>query len=594
MHDLDLILMLAGAFGAALVFGYITHRLHLSPIVGYLLAGVLIGPQTPGFAADQALAEQLAEVGVILLMFGVGLHFDLKDLMAVRRVAVPGAVLQSAFATGLGGAAAVWLGWSWTSGLVFGLCLSVASTVVLVRVLSDNNALHTQTGHIAVGWLLVEDIFTIIVLVLLPAMFGQPADTAEIGPAAAATEAAAPSIWLALGLTFAKIGILGLLLFTVGARVIPWLLTRVARTRSRELFTLSVLAIALGIAVGSTIGFGVSMALGAFVAGMIVGRSDYSSRAAAEALPLRDAFAVLVCVSIGMLFDPRALLDSPGLAVAGLAIVLVGRPVAGAVITRALGYPARITVPVALSRTQIGEFSFILARAGQELGVLPDEAGNVIIAVAIGSIVLNPLFYRTAPAILRWASRRPAVWRVLNGPDARAEDDEKAAPITESAHRAVVIGYGPSGRTLSRLLGENGVRPTIVELNLENAREARRHGFRAIYGDATNPLILEEAGVGVSSTLVLTSAGMEHSEDTIREAREINRDIHVIARAAYIRHVPALRDAGADRVFSGEAEVALAMTEAMLLRLGATWEQIERERARVRDEIGDSIDTPRT
>ena len=585
-------MLLAGAFAAALVFGYITHRLHLSPIVGYLLAGVLIGPQTPGFAADGAMAEQLAEVGVILLMFGVGLHFDLKDLLAVRRVAVPGAVLQSAFATGLGALAAVWLGWSWTSGLVFGLCLSVASTVVLVRVLSDNNALHTRTGHIAVGWLIVEDIFTVIVLVLLPAMFGQGSITPEIGPGAAASEAVAPSVWWALGLTVAKVAILGVLLFTAGARVIPWLLARVSRTRSRELFTLCVLAIALGIAVGSTLGFGVSMALGAFLAGMIVGRSDYSSRAAAEALPLRDAFAVLFFVSIGMLFDPRAIWEAPALAAAALAIVIWGKPLIAAIVTRAMGYPMAVTLPVATALSQIGEFSFILARAAQELGVLPEEAGDVIIAVAIGSIVLNPLFYRTGPAILRWAARRPALWRAINGPDTRPEDDEKAEPITERAHRAVVVGYGPSGRTLARLLKENGVTATIVELNLENAREARRHGFRAIYGDATNPLILEEAGVGLSDTLVLTSAGMERSEDTIREAREINRRIHVMARAAYIRHVPGLRDAGADNVFSGEAEVALAMTEAMLTRLGATWEQIERERARVRDEIGETIDKP--
>jgi len=577
VHDIDLILLLAAGFGAALILGYVTHRLQLSPIVGYLLAGVMIGPQSPGFHADVGMAEQLAEVGVILLMFGVGLHFDLKDLLAVRRVAVPGAVLQSAFATGLGAAAAVWLGWSWTSGLVFGLCLSVASTVVLIRVLSDNNALHTQTGHIAVGWLIVEDIFTVVVLVLLPAMFAAPA------LAGAAVEGA--SVWRALLETLAKVAVLGVLLFTAGARVIPWLLTRVAKTRSRELFTLAVLAIALGIAVGSTLGFGVSMALGAFLAGMIVGRSDYSSRAAAEALPLRDAFAVLFFVSIGMLFDPRPIWEEPLLAAAAFAIVVFGKPLIAAVVTRGLGYPFAVTLPVATALAQIGEFSFILARAGQELGVLPEDSGNVIIAVAIGSIVLNPLLFRTLPGILRWTAARPRLWRALNGPDRGAHDDERAAPITEAAHRAVVIGFGPSGRTLSRLLQENGVTPTIVELNLENAHDARRMGFRAIYGDATNQTILDEAGVAEADTIVLTSAGMEHSEDTIREARELNPRIHVMARAMYIRHVPSLRDAGAHAVFSGEAEVALAMTEAMMTRLGATAEQIDRERARVREEI---------
>jgi len=584
VHDIDLILLLAAGFGAALILGYITHRLHLSPIVGYLLAGVLIGPQSPGFHADALMAEQLAEVGVILLMFGVGLHFDLKDLLAVRRVAVPGAVLQSAFATLLGALAATSLGWSWTAGLVFGLCLSVASTVVLVRVLSDANDLHTHTGHIAVGWLIVEDIFTVVVLVLLPALFAGAAgglDAAAGGTAGAVP----PNVGLALLVTIAKVAVLGLLLFTAGARAIPWLLARVARTKSRELFTLAVLAIALGIAVGSTLGFGVSMALGAFLAGMIVGRSDYSSRAAAEALPLRDAFAVLFFVSIGMLFDPRPIWEEPLLAAAAFAIVVFGKPLIAAVVTRGLGYPFAVTLPVATALAQIGEFSFILARAGQELGVLPEDSGNVIIAVAIGSIVLNPLLFRTLPGILRWTAARPRLWRALNGPDRGAHDDERAAPITEAAHRAVVIGFGPSGRTLSRLLQENGVTPTIVELNLENAHDARRMGFRAIYGDATNQTILDEAGVAEADTIVLTSAGMEHSEDTIREARELNPRIHVMARAMYIRHVPSLRDAGAHAVFSGEAEVALAMTEAMMTRLGATAEQIDRERARVREEI---------
>jgi CPA2 family monovalent cation:H+ antiporter-2 len=574
VHSLDLILLLAGAFAAALALGYVTHRMRLSPIVGYLLAGVLIGPQTPGFAADPRMAEQLAEVGVILLMFGVGLHFDVKDLLAVRRVAVPGATLQTAVATGLGALAAVAFGWSWTSGLVFGLCLSVASTVVLIRVLSDNNALHTRSGHIAVGWLIVEDILMVLALVLLPALFGD-----------GAADGMPPSPWRAGLVTLAKVGILVLVIFTAGARVIPWVLTRVARTRSRELFTLSVLAIALGIAAGSAIGFGVSMALGAFLAGMVVGRSDYSSRAAAEALPLRDAFAVLFFVSIGMLFEPASLSQAPTLAAAGLGIVFLARPLIGAIVTRAAGYPLSVTVPVALARTQIGEFSFILARAGQELGVLPENAGNVIIAVAIGSIVINPLLYRAGTPFIRWAAARPALWRVLNGRDVREQDDDKGPAVAPAAHRAVVIGYGPSGRTLARLLHENGVTPTVVELSLANARQAREDGFRAIYGDATNQLILEEAGVGESDTIVLTSAGMEHGEDAIRVAREVNPKIHVMARAMYIRHVPGLRDAGANAVFSGEAEVALAMTEAMMTRLGATAEQIDRERARVREEI---------
>jgi len=570
VQNADLILLLATGFAGAVMLGYVTHRLGLSPIAGYLLAGVLIGPQTPFFAADTAIAEQLADVGVILLMFGVGLHFNPAELFAVRRVAVPGAVLQSAIATALGAMAAYSLGWPWTAGIVFGLCLSVESTVVLVRVLSDHNTLHTRAGHIAVGWLIVEDVFTVVVLVLLPALFLPSAGGGTLPGA--------------LFVTIGKVAVLGLLVFTVGVRLIPWVLTRVALTRSRELFTLAILTIALGIAVISTAAFGVSVALGAFLAGMAVGRSDYSSRAAADALPLRDAFAVLFFVSIGMLFNPAALLGAPRLAAASLLIVLVAKPIVSAIITRASGYPFGITAPVALSRTQIGEFSFILAGTGTALGLLPPIAADIVIAVAFVSIVLNPLLYRAGGPLVRWASRHPGPWRVLNGH--RAEDDAGGGEsLTSSPHRALVVGYGPTGRTLARLLRENGVTPTVIELSLEKAHEAREHGLRAIYGDAANPIILDQAGVRDADTIVLTSAGMQRGDDAVREAREFNPGIHVIARATYARDVPLLRAAGADRVYSGEAEVALSMTEGMLTRLGATPEQIDRERARVREEI---------
>ena len=571
MHNLDLILMLAAAFVAALVLGYATQRLRLSPIVGYLLAGVLIGPQTPGFEADPRLAEQLAEVGIILLMFGVGLHFDLDDLLAVRKIAVPGAIIQCTLATLLGAVVAHALGWNWTAALVFGLCLSVASTVVLVRVLADNNTLHTRTGHLAVGWLIVEDLLTVVVLVLLPALFAPGGDR--------------QSVTMALVFTVAKVAVLTALLFTVGVRAIPWVLTRVAKTGSRELFTLSVLAIALGIAVASTVGFGVSVALGAFLAGMIVGQSDHSSRAAAEALPLRDAFAVLFFVSIGMLFDPRAVIAAPALTLAGLGVVIVAKPIIGAAITRVMGLPLALTVPVALSRSQIGEFSFVLANAGLQLGVLPADAKDVVIAIAITSIVLSPLLMRLAGAVVAHASRSDTARRLFEPRRVRDMPAELPGGLNEAAHGAIVVGYGPTGRTLARLLRENGVIPTVVELSLENAQAARADGFRAVYGDAAHQPILIEAGAAQSDTLVLTSAGMEHSEGAIRVAREINPRIHVIARATYVRHVAALRAAGADTVFSGEAEVALGMTEAMMTRLGATAEQIDRERSRVRAEI---------
>ena len=330
MHAVDLIFTLTGGLAAALAAGYLSHRLGLSPIVGYLFAGVVVGPHSPGFTADRVLAEQLAEVGVILLMFGVGLQFHIEELWAVRKVAIPGAIVQSASATLLGALLAVTLGWSWGAGLVFGLALSVASTVVLVRVLSDNRHLHTPAGHIAVGWLVVQDIFTVLVLVLMPALFAQDA---AVGGGRAA---------VALGLALVKVGGLAVFTVVVGGRVIPWILHHVAATRSRELFTLCVLVLALGIAVGSAVLFGVPMALGAFLAGIVVGRSDFSVRAASDALPMRDAFAVLFFVSVGMLFDPAQLGEQPLLVAATLAIVLVGNPLAALAITMIFGYPLRV------------------------------------------------------------------------------------------------------------------------------------------------------------------------------------------------------------------------------------------------------------
>src|SRR4051794_2854117 len=360
MHHFELIITITGGLVAALVFGFAMHRLGLSPIVGYLLAGIVVGPRTPGFVANEKFATELAEVGVILLMFGVGLQFHFKELLAVRRVAVPGAVVQSLAATALGSVVGWAFGWGWSAGLVYGMALSVASTVVLVRVLTDHNVLHTPVGHIAVGWLVVEDLFTVVVLVLLPALFGG--------------EGAGPGgLPLALLLTALKIGVLVALTFLLGGRLIPWLLGRVDQTRTRELFTLTVLVVALGLAVGSALLFGVSMALGAFLAGMVVGRSEFSLRAATEALPMRDAFAVLFFVSVGMLFNPRYLIESPALVAATLAVVLLGKPLAALGIVLALKYPVRVAISVAVVLAQIGEFSFMLATAGKSLGLLDDR-----------------------------------------------------------------------------------------------------------------------------------------------------------------------------------------------------------------------------
>jgi CPA2 family monovalent cation:H+ antiporter-2 len=577
--NLELILTLTGGLTAALALGYVTHRLGLSPIVGYLLAGIVVGPNTPGFVADRHLAEQMAEIGVILLMFGVGLHFQIEELLAVRGVALPGAVVQSLAATALGAVAAHAFGWDWTAGIVYGLAISVASTVVLTRVLADNNDLHTPAGHIAIGWLVVEDLFTVVVLVVLPAVFG-------------GKQAGAGGLPLALGLAALKIAALVAITFLAGGRLIPWLLGQVARTRSRELFTLTVLVMALGIAVGSATVFGVSMALGAFLAGMVVGRSDFSLRAAAEALPMRDAFAVLFFVSVGMLFDPGFLIRQPGLVAVTLGIVVLGKPLAAVVIVLVLGYPLRVALAVAVALAQIGEFTFILATLGGKLDILPEDATNALVAAAIVSISINPLLYRLVDPVNSWLSGRPRLSRWLNG-RARSSIVTALPRAAErgSRHRAVVVGYGPVGQTLCRLLGENEVEPTVIEMNLETVRRLREEGRTAIYGDAGHWETLTAAGVVRASSLILSASGLQNAEEIIRLARELNPMVRVLVRCSYLRERPALRQAGADVVFAAEGEVALAMAESVLRELGAVPEQIDRERDRVRTDLFGSPST---
>lgn len=575
MHELELITTITGSFAAALLFGYLTHRLGLSPIVGYLLAGIAVGSHTPGFVADRALAEQFAEIGVILLMFGVGLQFHFKELLDVRRVAVPGAICQSLVATALCYLVANLLGWSWPAGLLFGFAVSVASTVVLLRVLVDNNELHTPAGHIAVGWLVVEDLFTVFLLVILPILFspGNPA----LG-----------SLPIAIALALIKIALLVTLTFFVGSRIIPWLLAQVAATRSRELFTLTVLVLALGIAVGSAKFFGVSMALGAFLAGMVVRQSEFSFRAASEALPMRDAFAVLFFVSVGMLFNPAQLLETPGLILATLAIIMLGKPLVALGIVLILGYAPRVALSVAVALAQIGEFSFILATVGRDLGILGESGTNTLVAAAIISISLNPLLYRLIGPLEKRA-KHTRLWRMLEARSRRSTvqnaEDVTHHQVPLSRDRAVLVGYGPTGRTVARLLSENGIDPIVLELNLNAIHELNAEGIAALYGDATHREILKAAGIEGAVALILSSAGMQGSEEVIRLARDLNPELRIIARAAYLRDIPALRRAGADAVFSGEGEVALNMTELILRQLGATPEQVDRERERIRFEL---------
>jgi CPA2 family monovalent cation:H+ antiporter-2 len=469
-------------------------------------------------------------------------------------------VAQSAVATVTGALVARAFGWDWNGGLVFGMALAVASTVVLVRVLADNRDLHTPTGHIAVGWLVVEDLFTVLILVLMPALFGP--------------ERGEGGVLAAVAVALVKVATLAVFTMVAGGRAIPWALNRVAATGSRELFTLSVLVIALGIAVGSATLFDVSMALGAFMAGMVVGRSDFSVRAASEALPMRDAFAVLFFVSVGMLLDPAHLLRAPGLVALTLAVVMIGKPLAALAIVLLVGHPFRVALGVAVALAQIGEFSFILANLGADLRMLTSEATNTLIAVAILSITANPLLYRLIDRVDLWAARRSQRVAVA-----------EAAPAPQVLDRAVVVGYGPVGKTVTRLLRDNHVDPTVVELNMDTVRTLRADGIATVYGDARHLDTLTGAGVSVARGLIITVAGMTAVEETIRLARQANPSLHILVRVGYLRERDAMRQAGATAVFSGEGEVALALTESVLQHLGATPEQIERERVRVHAEL---------
>jgi CPA2 family monovalent cation:H+ antiporter-2 len=556
MHSPELVFLLAAALGGALLLGLLAQRLKLPPIVGYLAAGVIVGPHTPGFVANAGLASELAEVGVVLLLFGVGLEFHVEQLLAVKSVAIPAAIGQLVLVTLAGAASGHALGLDWTAASVFGVAVSITSTVVLMRALAERGELHSAGGLLAVGWLVVEDLLTVLVLVLLPALVGR-GKTSVLSSTLAAV---------------AKIGALVVFTFVAGGRVIPRLLERVVATRSRELFTLAVLVVALGVGLGAAELFGASMALGAFLAGVVVGRSDFASRAATEALPMRDAFAVLFFVSVGMLVEPSFVLREPLLVAVTLALVVLVKPAVSALLLVLFGRRARSALAIAAGRGQIGEFSFILAALGGELGVLPARASSALTAASILSITLNPLLLRFAPrADALLPERVPAEAKAQTAPTSRA--------------RVVLVGFGPIGRTLARLLEDNGIEPSIIELNLDTVRELRAAGGRAVYGDATRLETLEEAGLADAVGLILTAPVEGGADAVVRRARERNPRLFVVARSNYLTEAPPLRRAGADVVFSGEGEIALAITEFTLTRLGATPAQVERERERVHREL---------
>ncbi|MGE3108501.1 MAG: cation:proton antiporter [Phycisphaerales bacterium] len=577
VENLPLLTTIAAGFAAAWVLGLLTHRLGLSPIVGYLLAGVVIGKHTPGFVGDEHLALQLAEIGVILLMFAVGLHFKWSDLLAVRKVAVPGAIVQSAMATAATVALFVLLGWEVRSTVVLGMAMAVASTVVLLRVLMDRGMLSTSHGHVAVGWLIVEDIFTVLALVLVPMMGGG----AMKHSVEAASGAGSGGTGLAeVGLAVVKLIALGAIVLLAGSRVVPWILTRVARLRSAELFTLTVLVLSIAIAVGSAVVFGASVALGAFLAGMVVGQSPASHQAAADALPLRDAFAVMFFVAMGMLFDPGFLVDKPHLVAAGLAIVLIVKPAAALAIVVLLRYPARTALTVAIGLAQIGEFSFILAQVAREHGLMPEEGTNVLVATAMISITINPLLFRSMDRIERGAQRWPWLWRRLNaGVERRAAEVNRAtAGSIEGTFtpRAIIVGYGPVGRVVDAMLRDGGVATTVIEMNIDTVQRLSKERHEAIYGDAGRGEVLEQAGVRAASHLIVT---LPHSEDRgamVRLAKELNPKIEVTVRARYLSERESLVQAGANRIVYEEGEAGVELARHVLAKRGVDQPTLER------------------
>lgn len=559
-HNISLITTLAAGFGAALILGFIAERIKLPALVGYLVAGILIGPATPGFVADIHIASQLSEIGVMLLMFGVGLHFSLNDLLAVKRIALPGAVVQMGLATVLGMATAWWWGWSAGSGLIFGLSLSCASTVVLLKALEARGVLASMNGQIAVGWLVVEDLATVLVLVLLPPLAG------VLGGSGVDVVANSKPLWVTIGQTLLQVAAFVALMLIVGRRALPWLLWQVARTGSRELFTLAVVACAIGIAYGAAALFSVSFALGAFFAGMVMRESEFSHRAAEESLPLRDAFSVLFFVSVGMLFEPAILLQQPLQVLCVVAIIIFGKSLAAAALVLALRYPLNTALTVAASLAQIGEFSFILAGLGQSLGLLPSAGMSLILAGALISIALNPLLFAAVEPFRRWVLARSALARQLE----QRQDPYAELPMsTERKYlegQVVLVGYGRVGRRIAKALETRGIPYVVAEQNRERVEELRKQGIAAVSGNAAEPAVLIQAHIAHAAMLVVATPDTLQVRQMADTARTLNPSVEIVLRTHSEDESQLLRAADIGTVFFGEEELAKGMASHVLQR----------------------------
>ncbi|MHC2995933.1 cation:proton antiporter domain-containing protein [Tepidiphilus sp. HLB4] len=559
-HNISLITTLAAGFGIALILGFLAERIRVPALVGYLVAGIIIGPGTPGFVADVQLASQLSEIGVMLLMFGVGLHFSLDDLLAVKRIAVPGAVVQMGLATLLGMAVAWGWDWSWGSGLIFGLSLSCASTVVLLKALESRGVLESMNGRIAVGWLVVEDLATVLVLVLLPPLAG------VLGGSEAAHAAAAKPLWITIGQTLLQVGAFLALMLVAGRRVLPWMLWQVSRTGSRELFTLAVVASAIGIAYGAAALFSVSFALGAFFAGMVMRESEFSHRAAEESLPLRDAFSVLFFVSVGMLFDPAILVEQPWHVLAVLAIIIFGKSVAALALVLAFRYPLNTALIVSASLAQIGEFSFILAGLGLSLGLLPAEGMSLVLAGALISIALNPVLFATVEPVRKWILQRSEFARSL---DRRTDPYAELPMSTERKYlegHVVLVGYGRVGKRIASALEARGIPYVVAEQNRELVEKLRKQGVAAVSGNAADPAVLIQAHIAEAAMLVVATPDPLNVRQMAETARTLNPDIEIVLRTHGEDEALMLRKEGIGTVFFGEEELAKGMAGHVLQR----------------------------